>query len=291
MTPNNNLSVLPFYTDIDEQNHRKAYAYGNVYPLFCPIQYIVPFQVMRQHRDDEITSVKLYTGKGDLVADITANMQNTGLQIVPFENDNLDVIVYTGILPLNVQAIAEGQHYIVMTDGVETWYSDFFTIVNNIAPYIKIEWADLENFVTDSGIIVYNAPTFRNILYLCTEIGKPDYEFEEEGENRNGYFFPEKQLSYKVYKCTILAPEYLCDVMRLIRMADIVKVTDKFGNLYECNSFLITPKWQGNGDLASVEIEFRTNTIAKKIGKGYTIRDNGDFNIDFNNDFNNGQLR
>ena len=31
---NNNLSVLPFYTNVDEQNHRRPYAYGEVYPLF-----------------------------------------------------------------------------------------------------------------------------------------------------------------------------------------------------------------------------------------------------------------
>lgn len=41
------------------------------------------------------------------------------------------------------------------------------------------------------------------------------------------------------------------------------------------------------GDLASVEIEFKTNTVVKKIGRGYIISNKGDFNDDFNNDFNN----
>ena len=42
---NNNYSVLPFYTDIQEQNHRKPYAYGEVYPLYAPINQILPFQI------------------------------------------------------------------------------------------------------------------------------------------------------------------------------------------------------------------------------------------------------
>ena len=117
-------------------------------------------------------------------------------------------------------------------------------------------------------------------------IRETEYKFEEEGEERDGYFFPEKQISEKTYKCTILAPEYLCDVMRFIRMADYVRVTDKYGRNYDCDTFLITPKWQTQGNLASVEIEFETATVVKKNGRGYIIANKGDFNNDFNNDYN-----
>ena len=84
-----------------------------------------------------------------------------------------------------------------------------------------------------------------------------------------------------------MAPEFLCDVMRFIRMADYIHITDKYGRKYDCDMFLITPKWQTQGDLANVEIEFKTATVAKKIGRGYiTPGTKGDFNNDFNNDFN-----
>ena len=102
---------------------------------------------------------------------------------------------------------------------------------------------------------------------MCTELGKPEYQFEEEGEDRDGYFFPEKRISEKTYRCTILASEYLCDVMRLIGLSDYVRVTDKYGRKYDCDTFLITPEWQTQGDLASIEIEFETDTVVKKIGQ------------------------
>ena len=70
-------------------------------------------------------------------------------------------------------------------------------------------------------------------------------------------------------------------------MSDIVKVRDKFGRIYECDTFLITPQWQTQGDLASVEIEFTTSTVVKKIGKGYLIQDDGSFNDDYNDDYDN----
>ncbi len=285
MIQNNNISVLPWYTSINEQNHRKSYAYGTIYPLFTPKRTLLPFQIMRNTSSRNITGAQLYDKNGVLFADITTALKETGLQIVPFASLGYDVIVYPSLLPFAIDT-PDGIYYARMTDGVNVWYSEMFTIVGDLSGYLKIEWYDVENFVFDAGQIVYQNPKFHNVLYLCTELGKPEYTFEEEGETRDGYFFPEKQISEKTYRCMALAPEYLCDVMRFIRMSDKVFVTDKYGRQYDCDTFLITPKWQTQGDLASVEIEFETATVAKKIGRGYiTPGRKGDFNNDFNNDF------
>lgn len=284
MTPNNNFSVLPWYTNISQQNHRKSYAYGQIYPLFAPANKLLPFQIMRTTRANQISQVRLYTKDGAEVANLTAPMLQAGLQIVRFASLGYDVIVYPGTLALPTNML-DGVYYMLLSDGVQHWYSEMFTIVHDISGYLKIEWYDVENLVFDAGQIVYSNPQFHNVLYLCTELGKPEYQFEEEGENRDGYFFPEKQISEKTYRAMCLAPEYLCDVMRFIRMADYVVITDKYGRSYDCDTFLITPKWQTQGDLASVEIEFETATVVKKIGRGYTITNKGDYNNDFNNDF------
>lgn len=285
MIQNNNISVLPWYTSIEQQNHRKSYAYGTIYPLFTPKRTLLPFQIMRNTSSRNITGAQLYDKNGVLFADITTALKETGLQIVPFASLGYDVIVYPSLLPFAIDT-PDGIYYARMTDGVNVWYSEMFTIVGDLSGYLKIEWYDVENFVFDAGQIVYQNPKFHNVLYLCTELGKPEYTFEEEGETRDGYFFSEKQISEKTYRCMALAPEYLCDVMRFIRMSDKVFVTDKYGCQYDCDTFLITPKWQTQGDLASVEIEFETATVAKKIGRGYiTPGRKGDFNNDFNNDF------
>lgn len=284
MTQNNNISVLPWYKDIGEQNHRKSYAYGAIYPLIAPANILLPFQIMRQTRSNGITSVMLLDKTGTAVANITQPMIEAGLQVVRFQTLGYDVILYPATLPMPINMF-DGIYYMRLSDGVQTWYSEMFTVVQDVSGYVKVQWWDIENLVFDAGQIVYTNPTYKNTLYLCTELGKPEYEFEEEGQDRDGYFFPEKQISTKKYKCTILAPEYLCDVMRFIRMADYIRVRDKYGNVYNCDTFLITPKWQTQGDLASVEIEFKTDTVVKKIGRGYLASVNGDFNNDYNNDF------
>ena len=283
MTRNNNLSVLPFYTDISEQNHRRSYAYGEVYPLYCQTNTLPPFQIVRTEQT-AVQWVRMYTKDGTLVGNILDEMRHTGLQVVPFTEYGYNVILYSAVMPMATNML-QGQYYIVIKTAASTYYSDIITMVNDMSAYTRIEWYDDEDMVMDGCRIVYQNPRFINRLWFASEIGKPEYTFDEDGEERDGFFFPEKQLSEKTYKMTVLAPEYLCDVMRFIRMADYVRVTDKYGREYDCDTFLITPKWQEQGDLASVEIEFETDTVAKKIGR-MAVRNNiGDYNIDYNNDY------
>ena len=283
MTTNNNLSVLPFYTDISEQDWRKSYAYGDVYPLFSQSGFLLPFQIVRDHRANTITNVVLFLKDGTQLGEITNSMLESGLTIVPFALLGYDVILFPAIFPMF--SMNDGQYYISIYDGVEIWYSEVFTVVQDMSAYLKVEWYNDENLVFAGGQCVFKNPRFHNFLYFATEIGKPEYTFEEEGENRDGYFFPSKQLSEKRYKFTILATEYLCDVMRIIRMCDYVRITDKYGRHYECDTFLITPEWQEQGNLAKVVVEFETDTVVKKIGKGFIIPTGADFNEDYNNDY------
>lgn len=283
---NNNFSVLPFYSSIDEQNHKKKYAYGNVYPLFTPKDRILPFQIVRDARANVITSAVMYEFGGGSPKNILAPMIETGLQIFKYPEHGVDVIVYNASLPMAIDA-RPGRFYLVLSDGVETWFSEVFTVVVDMAAYLKIEWYDENDLIFDAGIVSYKDPLFRNTVYFANELGKPEYLFTEEAKDRDGYLFPEKMISEKVYKTNILAPEFLCDVMRFIRLSDYVLVTDNYGRTYDCDSFLITPKWETQGDIASVEIEFQTKTVVKKIGKGIrNVVTVGDYNNDYNNDFN-----
>lgn len=286
MMQNNNFSPIPFYESINEQNHRKPYAYGEIYPLICPADKLLPFQIcVPGDRALDVAAVTLCDVDGRTIMPLMQPLTDAGMRSVYNDEHGYSVLVYPASMPLGV-TIAEGRYTLSVSYGGKVYYSDVITIVSDTQGYLRLEWRDVEDFVFDSGIIIYNAPRYTNVLYLCAEIGKPDYQFEEEGENRDGYFFATKRLSEKTYKFTFLAPEYMCDALRLARMADVVKITDKYGREYRCDTFLITPKWQTQGDIASVEAEFETNTVAKKIPFAYQVIDKGDFNNDYNNDFN-----
>lgn len=277
-----NYSVLPWYHTLEEQNSYKWWVYGKIYPLFTPAGYMLPFQIIRRHRESTtITLFEVYTDKGVLVGDFTAAINNAGIAIKQFSD--YDVIVFPARLP-QFGGMANGRYYGKISDGAEVWYSEVFTVVNDIEPYLKIEWWDNEDFITDGGTVVYTEPAFHNIIYLDSDIAKPEYIFEEEGETRDGYFFPSKQISEKRYRFSFLAPEYLLDVMRLIRMADYVYIWYR-GKRYAADTFLITPEWEDEGDIAVVDAEFETATVAKKLGLGYTRGPQGDYNDDYNEDY------
>ena len=182
--------------------------------------------------------------------------------------ESKDYIVHKG----EETAILEGftdKMYLELSDGIDTWYSAYFGFCE---PCMRIEWYDVEDFLFDAGAIAYS-DGYKNEMFFGAEIGMPEYEFEEEVAERNGYQFPISQISYKKYKFTILVPEEVCDVMRFIRLSDHIRISTK-NDTYEATSFLMTPTWAEQGYLAEVACEFTTNTVAKKIGKGVTIAKN-----------------
>ncbi len=286
MIPNNNLSVLPWYASLDEQNARRWWLYGRIYPLYTRACYLPPWQLAVPYEQAfSISAAILHDARtGATLGNLTGNI--IGGMTIKTVGDT-DYLVFPADQPF-VNSMDNGQYYIAMTVNGVTYYSEVFTVVNDISPYLKLTWWDMEDFVMDAGRIVYTNPGFKNVLYLPSDIAKPEYVFEEDGETRDGYFFPTKQISEKRYRFSFLASEYLLDVMRFVRMADYAEIEYR-GQRYSLDTFLITPEWQDNGDVAAVEAVFDTATVAKKIGLGYLRAQRGDFNDDFNNDFNNNE--
>ena len=271
MTVNNNITPFPFYTDIDEQNGRKPWAYGQQYPFFVPMTTLMPFQFARTTRINGISWVRLYRVDGTLIATITSQMIAAGLHITRFRSAGYDVVSFPAIVPVNLD-LQLGRYYIAISDGVQVFYSEVFTATSGMDNYLKIEWWDKSNLYYTGGLIQYedsNYPNrYKNTIYVCSNLGMPDYENEEEGEERDGIFFPNHQISYKVYRFRFLAPEFLTDALRVAWLSDYVRVTDPLGRVYNCNTFVPTVEWQDEGYLANVEVEFRTDTVVKKTGLG-----------------------
>lgn len=279
MLPNNNFSPLPFYESLAEQNARKWWLFGKVYPLYAQGGFLIPFQIMlpaASGRQGTGASFSLYRADGSFVRSLS-------LTIHYYTVGDLCFYVYNG--SSSSGAIDNGRYYIRFSDSVSTLYSEIFTVVNDTEPFLRINWYDREDLVMDAGRIIYR-DGYSNILYLQADLAKPEYLFTEEGEERDGYYYPLKQISEKRYRFKFWASEYLLDVMRFIRMSDYVTITYR-GKSYQPDTFLLTPEWEAEGDVASVQVEFDTATVAKKIGLGYLRGLRGDFNADYNDDFDN----
>ena len=287
MTPNNNLNILPFYETLEEQNHRKTYAFGSIYNLVCENSKLLPFQVRRVYAGGAtINFLQLVNIDTDEVANIKDEAEAAGLNSKFFASEGYDLIINPSLMIFPNFRMRQGQYYLRLNDTAgNIWYSEIFTVVDDLSSYLKLSYWDNENFVFENGHIDYSEP-YKNYVYLPTEIGKPEYPFEEEAQKRDGHIFIEKQISEKQYKFNFIAPEFLCDALRIVRMHDNIQVLSK-GKTYDVETMIIAPKWQDQGDLASVNVEFECATVVKKIGKSVAVSgSSGDFNNDFNNDFN-----
>lgn len=289
---NNILTPIPFYTDKKYQDRYKYYGYGDIFPLFVLNTLAQPFQFSLPTTTVTIPSMKLVKLNADGSEGTPTTIPMAQLDIVSSVEGNRCYVVNKGTTGVSTFSTLEGRFYMTATEtinGVQTtFYSEVITLVpsGSLLQYLKLEWWNTEPLVMDGGLIYYDGTNYKNVLYLPTTVGKPTYQFEEEGEERNGYFFAEKQISRKQYVFSFLAPEYLCDALRFLRMHDFVTVTEN-GITYEINQIETDVEWQTQGNLASVTVRFYCNTVAKAVGKMPAFLSGGDYNDDFNDDFNN----
>ena len=181
----------------------------------------------------------------------------------------------------------EGIYYLKLASGnggLWTYYSEVFCFTNVTKDCLELEyWNETGNFAIKNGIIAF-PNNFHFKLLLKTEIGKPEYNFEEESTKRLGYIYVESQVSKKTYKFNVIVPEYICDALRIVRLCDnkIIRCKD---DEYEAISFEMEAEWQTQGDLASVTCEFETDNVVANIGGFVPDKLGGDYNNDYNGDF------
>ena len=282
---NNNISPLPFYDSIVLQNHRKDYAFGQVYPLITYKNMLLPFQVVLSG-GTRVESVKLFDFNTGASTDITASIKENGLTLKSYNGFKL--LKYPGTLPI-AEIKHEGLYYLAIEIKVlssiknEVIFSDVFTVTNRVDDYLIIEYYNSYNFELKNGIVDFS-DNFKFKCYLNTQIGKPEYDFEEEATERMGYTFIESQVSKKIYKFTFLAPEYLCDALRIVRLCENKQIISKL-QTYDVSTFSMEPEWEDQGDLASVECEFETDTVVANIGGYMPALAGGDFNDDYDEDY------
>ena len=286
------LSPLKFYDGISKQCHRKTYAYGQISPLVVkqhtlpPFQFVIPNELF--NISSSLDTATLYDAKTDkpaLSINLAQALIETGFVIK--EKNNYKVAVYPAKLPVHTIE-QEGFYYLKLASGNnEAWkyYSEVFCFVSNADKYVEIEyWNESGDFSLKNGLVVFD-DNFHFKLLLNSELGKPEYNFEEESTKRLGYTFIESQVSKKTYKFNTVAPEFICDAMRIIRLCDNRIIRNR-GDEYEAITFEMDAEWQTQGDSASVNCEFETDNVIVNLG-GFVPEEPtlGSFNNDYNDDY------
>ncbi len=285
------LSPLKFYDNFNKQNRYRSFAYGHVAPLITNPNVVTPFcfciGLKEQGELYEIHEMTLYdanTNRPIPISGLTERFEDAGLVLE--EINGYIIIWFRGIFPLDGVIDYEGQYFLAIPIHGEIYYSEVFCYTNDASDCLKIEYWNPEGnlYVGGKYPIFPSEKAFHYILLLKSELGKPEYSFEEEATKRLGYSFIESQVSKKTYKFNTVIPEYLCDAMRIIRLCSQKKITCK-GETYDAITFNMEVDWQEQGDLASVTCEFDVDNVVTNFGGFKHENTGGDFNNDYNNDY------
>lgn len=262
----NNFSPLAFREKSMKATYKKWYAYGKEFALPFSTTELPPFQFTVANLPSfDPTTVEVF-----LVNEATGVRGATGIKIKVDAMDGHSSVLYvspgSNVYAKSIEpgvyraefAIPGGETYvstpICVTEGIETNTN-----------FVKLEYWNDEKLAYPNGFVTTGTDNdFKFQMYIPTTFFKPKYEFEEEITKRAGYKFLELQTCNKVFGFNFLAPEYICDALRLVRLSDYIRFTHD-GEYYNALNFEYNPDWQDNGYLAAIECQFETDTIIQKL--------------------------
>lgn len=262
----NNFSPLAFREKSMKATYKKWYAYGKEFALPFSTTELPPFQFTVANLPSfDPTTVEVF-----LVDEAAGTRVATGIKIKVDSMDEHNSVLYvspgSNVYAKSIEpgvyraefTIPEGETYvstpICVTEGIETNTN-----------FVKLEYWNDEKLAYPNGFITTGTDNdFKFQMYIPTTFFKPKYEFEEEITKRAGYKFLELQTCNKVFGFNFLAPEYICDALRLVRLSDYIRFTHD-GEYYNALNFEYNPDWQDNGYLAAIECQFETDTIIQKL--------------------------
>lgn len=276
MEVHNNFSPLAFRKKESKATYEKWYAFGKNYAIPASANTLTPFQFTELNipvfgpDTIEVEAVNEETGEGT----------KTGVYV------SFDVMPeHGGVLYVSPgknsfrEALPQGTYRARFSIGDEVYISTPFCVIPGIetsSKYLLIEYWNDEKIAYPGGFITTGANNdFRYQMYVPATICKPKYEFEEELTKRAGYKFLELQTSTKVYAFTFVAPEFICDAMRLIRLSDYIRISHD-GEYYNALNFEFDVDWQEQLYLAAVDCQFETDSIIQKL-PSFNRRDKASF--------------
>lgn len=300
MIINNSFSPLPFYDTAESggQDAEKPWAHGETWPLIADLDTLLPFQFVT---DTSMTQgmlqnavIKVEYGKRlEEQIDISDSLRANGMRVR--EANGYMTLTYPGrkmVEPKSGLKLTEGKARITISGWLSPGErykltSETVHLVRDTGKYLQLDYGNSADMQLRRGLIDFS-DNFRFRVFLDTMVGRPNYTFTEEATERMGHTFVESQVSKKEYGFTFIAPEYLCDAMRIVAMCDD-RLLKSRGRTYDITHFTMNPSWEEQGNLASVKCGFETDTIVSSVG-GYVGESYwGHYNNDYNNDYNNGE--
>ena len=196
---NNNLSPIPFYKTLAEQEFKKWYAYGEHTPLRASRNYLLPFFFYHSGSTSSpsVASVAFYDECGNSVS--VSSTYTTAIKNGISTYTNGGGVTFYFAKTSSSMSLPLGYYYMrigVTVGGTTTYYySELFRICESTEltrDCVMVKWYDAEDVAISGGGVIPFAHQasgyYFNQMYLLTDVGMPEYSFGMEGcwVNRDG---------------------------------------------------------------------------------------------------------
>lgn len=287
-----NFSILPIFKNKEEQDFRKSHAFGEGKRLICS-KYLLPLFFMMPPPSLGWVRLTGYSLDDKKLWETEYNSQIAARYFGSITHNNRLIYFFKCEEAINEMCI--GTQYIEIRysgpSGQGYLYTEAFTCTD-IRDCMKLTWWDVEPFTTSTigeqgpEIIPYGkGKNFRNFIYIPRPMLRPQYTYEEETYQRDGFIMPAKTIAKKTFRTSILASEEVADAMMMARLADFKILYDK-ETRYDIQDLEITPTWTDEPNVVNIQITFTTtDSVNKKVCKTLNPLQFADFNNDYNADY------
>lgn len=245
------LQAFPIYSSISEQfrYNPKLQGFANYY-LYAPKTSLLPFLLRKPSDQVLLDCVRI------MYPDNTeyAILEASALQYQLFSNKQFDYIFYYGS-PIEGLNMPCGQYYLELLLGTFKYYSEVFTVHNNLDKLLKLQYFS----DTTIGYLTYQTG-WKQELYFDSELTEPEYPTNIE-DAKNGFdisvlTFGKVSKVVRIKQSDIL-PEYLIDALSIVPLHNHVTI----GEYGEVDEVTVKPTWVIDGVLGTVEMEFAESQV------------------------------
>jgi hypothetical protein len=209
--------------------------------------------------------VSLYDSEDNSVGNVS---QSVVFDPIPDRHRTVKRYATIHLGDIDMQNIGEGVYYGRVTVGGQSYVTEPWRWKDDMSGFVRVRYRRSRPILTATNYVTYtdNGEASYAELYLPGIFMKPPYNFEVEMDNRDGYNFVKKQVSYISAQVTVLCSGYFAEALRMLWHCD-EREYEVDGTMTEVD-FMESPEpnWVDR-HLCEVSVVFRSGTVIQTNGE------------------------
>lgn len=254
---NNLIQPLMIYDSLEKQqvNESGFLSSHNIFN-FCPNNTLLPF--IHYTTDENISVYAVYEDGTEI--DLTANLDLPKM-LISIYGTPYYCTRYFGNSTLSLN---EGDYHLKITSGTDTWYSEWFTVINNITDnLVKLEWWNTKDILNDYYYIFQNNFKFNMWLPGFIKMNSEYEVFERIVTRFNNEQLKTYQKKAKIYDLISPVNAFMGDCIEFLDMCDNIWITTQKGETKQITITDIKFNDIEETDIQELELKFKTDFIER----------------------------